>query len=99
MSMKERKKYECTWDLGDTYAVKLTNDVAKELGMFGMYAVLQKIDSVDFGDGRILPLVYITVWDDLPNPMTEDIFTAKGQLSFDQCLIINLNFSIVHKFS
>ena len=73
----KRKKYECTWDLGDTYAVKLTNDVAKELGMFGMYAVLQKIDSVDFGDGRILPLVYITVWDDLPNPMTEDIFYSK----------------------
>jgi len=76
----KRKKFQCSWNIGDTFAIKLTSDVAKELGMDGKYAVLHKVDNVNFGDERILPLVRITIWDDLPDLITEDLFYSKKSI-------------------
>lgn len=73
----KRKKFQCSWNVGDAYAIKLMSDVAKELGMDGKYAVLHKVDNVVHEDEEILPLVRITIWDDLPNPITEDVFYSK----------------------
>lgn len=73
----KRKKFQCSWNIGDAYAVKLSSDVAKELAIDGKYAVLHKVNNVDWCDGRILPLVRITIWDNLPNLVTEDIFYSQ----------------------
>ena len=76
----KRKKFQCSWNVGDAYAIKLMSDVAKELGIDGKYAVLHKVDNVVYEDEEILPLVRITIWDDLPDLVTEDIFYSKKSI-------------------
>lgn len=58
---KSRAKFRCTWRKGDVFAYLLSGSNAEKLGISGQYALLRKVDDVEFGDGRLLPVVAISV--------------------------------------
>lgn len=72
--MPERKgfqpsrKYRCTWQLGDTFAYRLSGPDAEANGLTGRYVLLRKVDELEFGDGRLLPVVTLTFWDEQSLP-------------------------------
>lgn len=77
--MPERKrfsnsrKFRCTWKLGDTFAYRLSGTEAQECGLEGVYVLIRKVDELEFGDGRLLPVVTFTMWqhDSLPTSAQE----------------------------
>lgn len=58
---KPRAKFRSTWHKGDVFAYQLDGTNAEKLGIDGHYALLRKVDDVEFGDGRLLPVVTISV--------------------------------------
>lgn len=71
---KRIKKYRCTWNVGDTFAYRLSGDDAKECGLEGRNILLRTIDTLEFGDGRLLPVVTFTMWDNKPLPKSSESF-------------------------
>lgn len=63
-----RKRYRCRWSMGDTYAHMICGTEAQQLGIEGKYALIRKVDESKFGDGRILPVVTVSIWDSVPFP-------------------------------
>lgn len=70
---RTKKKYQCCWELGDTFAHLITGAEAEKCGIAGSFALLHMVDKIKFGDGRILPVVTITLWskDKLPSNSQE----------------------------
>ena len=58
---KPRAKFRTRWRKGDVFAYPLSGSNAEKLGIAGQYALLRKVDDVEFGDGRLLPVVTISV--------------------------------------
>ena len=67
-SVKKPKKFRCTWKIGDTFAYQLNGPDAEAHGLSGRYMLLRKVDELEFSDGRLLPVVTVTMWDALPLP-------------------------------
>lgn len=64
----QSKRFRCKWNVGDTFAHRLGGEEARSLGIENKYALLHKVDDISFGDGRVLPVVTVSIWDDLPFP-------------------------------
>lgn len=72
--IRKRKKYRCEWEVGDTFAYKVSGEEARNLGIEETFFLFRKVDAIEFGDGRLLPIVTITKWD-LPDlPKTAEVF-------------------------
>lgn len=69
-----RGPFRCSWAIGDTYALHITDPKAQEWGLLGKYALLRKVPEEELWDGRVVPIVTITIWDALPLPQTADDF-------------------------
>lgn len=67
-TLPKSRKFRCTWKIGDTFAYLLSGNCAKEHELAGRYMLLRKVDEVEFGDGRLLPVVTLTLWDNEPLP-------------------------------
>lgn len=65
--------YHCEWNIGDIYAIPLTCDLAKEKGLFGKYALIQKIDEMVWHPGHTIPILYVKITrnDTLPKNIKE----------------------------
>lgn len=68
------RKFRCTWKVGDTFAHLISGKKAEELGIAGKYALFRKVDDIEFGDGRLLPVVTISIWDKPIFPQNEQEF-------------------------
>lgn len=92
--MPERKcfrtsrKFRCSWKIGDTFAYPLSGPAAEEYGLEGAYVILRKVAEVEDFDGRILPVVTLSMWKNklLPRNQSElqtvpVLKLAKGRLS------------------
>lgn len=66
--LSHKRKFACTWKIGDTFAYKISNlsQYGNELSQ--EFAIFRKVDDADFGDGRILPIVTLSLWSKLPLP-------------------------------
>lgn len=96
--MPERKavsqrKYRCSWKMGDTFAYQLSGNDANTCGLSGKYVLLRKVDELEFGDGRLLPVVTFTIWDDKSLPASSAEFQrlpflrlVSGRLGFPKTL-------------
>lgn len=60
--IKKRKKYRSTWKKGDAFSVAITGELASKMGLLGKYFIIRVIETIEFGDGRLLPVVAISVW-------------------------------------
>lgn len=73
-NLRRSRKYRCNWKNGDTFAYKLSGPDAENEGIAGCYALLHKVDEMEFGDGRLFPVVMLSLWRDLPLPSTVEEF-------------------------
>lgn len=84
--MPERKqfgpsrKFRCTWKIGDVFAYHLTGPAAQDRGLDGAYVLLRKVDELESYDGRLLPVVTLTMWTDGKLPTTSEEFQQKPML-------------------
>ena len=78
--VKKPVKFRCTWNVGDTFAYQLSGQEAEALDLSGKYMILRKVDSIEFGDGRLLPIVTFSLWDHLPLPKTDTELADAGML-------------------
>lgn len=73
-AFQKNRKFRCQWNYGDTFAYLLSGPEADAMGINGKYILLRKVDEFEFGDGRLLPVVTFTMWDDLPLPKNSEEF-------------------------
>lgn len=71
---KPRRKFQCNWNVGDTFAYQLTGPEAETAGLGRKYILLRKVDEDDFEDGRLLPIVTVSLWGSDPLPRTAEEF-------------------------
>ena len=71
---KPRPKFRCSWKLGDTFAYQIKGTKAETLGIAGRYALIRKVSELESYDGKILPVVSVTFWDESPLPTTAQGF-------------------------
>lgn len=60
-TIPQRKKFRCQWKIGDTFAHEISGTSAERLGISGQLALLRKVDEIEFGDGRLLPIVTLSI--------------------------------------
>ena len=70
---KPRPKFRCQWQIGDTFAYRLTGSYAEQSGTAGAYILLRKANELDGGNGKIFPTVYLSLWEkeELPRTLEE----------------------------
>lgn len=79
--MLERKnvpspeRFRCQWKNGDVFAYRMRGSDAEKFGVANEYIILRKVDELEQGDGRLLPVVTIMHWPDTILPRTEDELT------------------------
>lgn len=72
--IRKSEKYRCSWKIGDTFAYLLSGEETDACGLSGKYVLLRKVDELEFGDGRLLPVVTFTIWDDHILPSSAEEF-------------------------
>lgn len=75
--IRKSEKYRCSWQIGDTFAYLLSGDDTDKCGLSGKYVLLRKVDELEFGDGRLLPVVTFTIWDTHILPSSAEEFCEK----------------------
>lgn len=67
------RKFRSTWKTGDVYAYRLSGSIADANGLLGKYILLRKVDELETWDGRLLPVVTLSLWaeEKLPFNSTE----------------------------
>ena len=60
-NIRKANKFRCKWQFGDTYAYQLKGEQAAKCGLSDHYLLLRKVDELPFGDGRILPVVVLSL--------------------------------------
>lgn len=81
---KPRPKFRCEWNIGDTFSYQLHGEEAEALGISGNYILLRKVSEIEFGDGRLLPVVTLSFWENDPLPSNSDEFQQAQILKLDR---------------
>lgn len=71
--IRTSRLFRCDWKLGDVFAYQLRSEKAKELGVYGCYLLLQKVDEGTWHPGHVVPIVYAKITSDntLPTSVEE----------------------------
>lgn len=77
------RKFRCSWKVGDTFAYQLIGDDAKSYGLEGSCILLRKVDELETWDGRLWPIVTLTMWKKGYLP------TTSAEFSSEPILILN----------
>lgn len=72
---KPRPKFRCSWQLGDTFALKLTGQAAAGLGISGKYMLLRKIAESECA-GAVYPVVTVSICEEEQIPKDKEAFCA-----------------------
>ena len=59
--IRKSTKFRCKWKIGDTFAYQLRGDEVAECGLAGKSLLLQKVDEMEFTEGKILPVVMLSI--------------------------------------
>ena len=70
---KSRPKFRCPWQLGDTFALKLSGQEATELGISGKYMLLRKVAELECA-GAVYPVVTVSICEEAQIPQDEEAF-------------------------
>ncbi len=74
---KPRPKFRCSWAVGDTYAYRLSGQEAEEVGLAEKYVLFRKVSEAEGWDGRVFPVVTVTLWDREPFPRDVEEFSKR----------------------
>lgn len=77
---KPRKKFRCTWKIGDTFAYQLAGMDAEKLGINGQYILIRKVSNQEHSDGRLLPVVTLSLWNQDRLPQGKEDLLSVPQL-------------------
>lgn len=72
---KPREKFRCTWQFGDTFALKLTGQKAVALGISGKYMLLRKVAELECSGG-IYPVVTVSFCDEENLPYSREAYLS-----------------------
>lgn len=73
-NIKKPKQFRCQWEIGDTFAYRLSGPDAEKYGVVGEYVLLRKVGEMESWDERLLPIVTVTHWTDAKLPSNEEEF-------------------------
>lgn len=79
------RPYKCEWKIGDTFAYKLEGEAAERKGWNGQYAILIKVDEIDYDGTHIIPEVWIKITKNKKLPQTEEEINQLPFLISDIC--------------
>lgn len=79
-SVRPPKRFRCQWKIGDTFAYPLSGPQTEELGVSGAYILLRKVDEAENYDGRLLPIVTLTLWTEKELPQSTSQFYSAPML-------------------
>ena len=86
LPMPERKsfgkprRFRCAWNIGDTFAYRIGGQQAHEMGINGKYLLVRKVHELECFDGKILPVVTMSIWDREEMPQNADEFASVPML-------------------
>lgn len=72
---KRKTKFRCKWKVGDTFAYQLSDKCSEEKNVSGKYLLLRKVSDVEFGDGRLFPVVTLSILDKDSFPKNHNEFS------------------------
>lgn len=78
-----KKKFECTWEIGDTFAYRIDEIFYDQEELRGKYALLRKVDNIQLWDGRIVPAVTYSIWPNEELPQTAEDFQSVHPLKLN----------------
>lgn len=81
--VRRPKKFRCSWKMGDTFAYMLSGSDAEAAGLTGRYVIFRKVDELEFGDGRLLPVLTVTMWDNQELPHNAEQFQRLPMLKLE----------------
>lgn len=70
--VSQYKLYHCEWKIGDVFAYQLECNLARELGLYGRYFLIQKIDEDIWYPGHIVPIVRVKLTIDSSIPHSKE---------------------------
>lgn len=74
--VRKRKRYRCSWNIGDTFAYQVSGPEAESLNIAGKYFLFRKVDETEFENGQIIPIATVSLWDKQPFPSTTEEFQS-----------------------
>jgi len=77
---KPRPRFQCAWNVGDTFAYRIQGEEAQAYNLAGRYALFRTLEVRDIGDGRCWPVVSVTIWDKEPLPQNSEEFQSVPML-------------------
>ena len=67
--VRKPRRFRCQWNIGDTFAYRLSGQDAEKHGLTGTYILLRVVDMVEF-DGGLTPIVTLCHWKKMELPTT-----------------------------
>ena len=80
---KPKKKFQCSWAIGDTFAYQLSGALAEAEGIAGRYVLFRKVGEMS-SNGKTEPSVTVTLWDERPLPQNSQEFCQIPFMILDQ---------------
>ena len=77
---RKPRPFRCEWKLGDTFAYQIGGELAQERGIAGMYMLFRKVHELVWSDGKVRPVVTMTLWDRDVLPKSQEEFASVPML-------------------
>lgn len=82
-TVKRIRSYRSEWNIGDVYGFRITDEIAKEKGIWGHWCLMWTANIVELNWPKKhlhLPLVYLIIWDKDELPRSTDELQEAGYL-------------------
>lgn len=79
-SFGQPRKFRCAWNIGDTFAYRIGGSRAHEMGIDGKFMLVRKVHELECYDGKIRPVVTMSIWDREEMPQNADEFASVPML-------------------
>ena len=80
---KAKTKFRCNWEIGDTFAYKISEISEYEMDQT-TYILLRKVSDMEFGDGSLYPVVTLSLWKHHWLPKDADDFSSVPNLRLNR---------------
>lgn len=80
---KAKAKFRCNWEIGDTFAYKISEISEYEMDQT-TYILLRKVSDMEFGDGSLYPVVTLSLWKHHWLPKDADDFSSVPNLRLNR---------------
>ena len=71
---KPRPKFQCPWEIGDTFAYRMSQEGAGESGLYGKVLLLRCVDLIEYVKDELHPVVTISMCEEQEIPTNAQEF-------------------------